>query len=97
METTDGLKLNITTESSFEDDDIKNTIVEYGNNFSKLEKYLKDSTQSIEDLGDNKYYQLVILCGIRSLPQVHISAGLSQEKVFKQKNGCQIKITVLAI
>lgn len=58
METTDGLKLNITTESSFEDDDIKNTIVEYGNNFSKLEKYLKDSTQSIEDLGDNKYYPI---------------------------------------
>lgn len=58
METTNGLKLNITTESSFEDDDIRDTIVEYGENFSKLEKYLKDSALSIEDLSDNKYYPI---------------------------------------
>ncbi len=58
METTNILKLNITTESSFEDDDIKQTIIEYGSNFVKLEKYLKDATPSIEDLSDNKYYPI---------------------------------------
>ncbi|KOS61416.1 hypothetical protein FJQ98_16810 [Lysinibacillus agricola] len=58
METTDQLDLNITTESSFSDDDIKQTIVSYGDNFKKIEQYMKNSTNSIEDLSDNKLYKV---------------------------------------
>ncbi|MEQ6355271.1 hypothetical protein ABNX05_11635 [Lysinibacillus sp. M3] len=58
METTDQLELNITTESSFSEDDIKQTIVSYGDNFKKIEQYMKNSISDIEDLNDNKLYKI---------------------------------------
>ncbi|MEQ6356554.1 hypothetical protein ABNX05_18180 [Lysinibacillus sp. M3] len=45
-----GLELDITTNSTFENDDIKETIVNYGKNFSTIEKYLTDSLESPEDI-----------------------------------------------
>ncbi|POZ57250.1 hypothetical protein LYSIN_02034 [Lysinibacillus sphaericus] len=56
METTTKLDLKIVTEDTFEQDDIKETIINYGKNFSKLEKYLKSTVQSIEDLNENTFY-----------------------------------------
>ncbi len=58
METTNKLSLKIVTETTFEQDDIKETIVNYGENFSKLEKYLSSSAQSIEELNDNTIYPI---------------------------------------
>lgn len=45
-----GLNLDIVTPSTFDTDDIKETIVSYGNNFSELEKYLKESATSPETI-----------------------------------------------
>ena len=58
METTTKLDLKIVTEDTFEQDDIKETIINYGKNFSKLEKYLKSTVQSIEDLNENIFYAI---------------------------------------
>lgn len=58
LETTTKLDLKIVTETTFEQDDIKETIINYGGNFTKLEQYLKSSTQSIEDLNENIFYSI---------------------------------------
>lgn len=58
METTNQLELNITTAATFEDDDIKQTIIEYGNNFKALEQYVKNATDSIDELDDNRLYKV---------------------------------------
>ncbi|MFJ3387495.1 hypothetical protein [Lysinibacillus sp. NPDC086135] len=52
--TNGGLGLDITTNSTFDNDDIKETIVNYGKNFSAIEKYLRESTSSPNNLADGK-------------------------------------------
>ncbi|MGE8033864.1 hypothetical protein [Lysinibacillus sp. NPDC093692] len=48
--TNGGLELDITTNTTFDNDDIKETIVNYGKNFSAIEKYLRESTSSPNNL-----------------------------------------------
>ncbi|QJI52486.1 hypothetical protein [Psychrobacillus phage Perkons] len=56
MENTSMLNLKIVTNTSFETDDIKQTIVEYGKNFEKLEYAVSDTGSNINDLiVGNKY------------------------------------------
>lgn len=58
METTEKLVLKLTTDATFETDDIKQTIVEYGNNFQKLEYAVSDTGESVEDLIVGHRYEL---------------------------------------
>lgn len=58
MENTNEINLKIVTESSFEDDDIKETILEYGNNFKKLEYNNSENRSSIEGLTVGHRYEL---------------------------------------
>ncbi|OXS74298.1 hypothetical protein B1B04_09230 [Lysinibacillus sp. KCTC 33748] len=45
-----GLELDIVTNNTFDNDDIKETIVGYGKNFSTIEKYLTEAIEKPEDL-----------------------------------------------
>ena len=45
-----GLDLDIVTNETFENDDIKETIVQYGENFLEIERYLRQSTSSPQAL-----------------------------------------------
>ena len=45
-----GLELDIVTNDTFDNDDIKDTIVGYGENFLAIEKYLKESTNTPETI-----------------------------------------------
>ncbi|MEK4025523.1 hypothetical protein [Sporosarcina sp. FSL W7-1283] len=58
MESTNKLHLKIVTENSFEEDDIEQTIIEYGKNFGKLEYESADSGSNIEDLKAGHEYML---------------------------------------
>lgn len=57
METTKKLGLKITTELTFESDDIKETITEYGKNFKKIEENLADSISDEFDLVEGGSYE----------------------------------------
>ena len=57
MQTTDKLNLKITTPLTFDLDDIKTTITEYGNNFEKLEIATADSIGEITDLISGRLYK----------------------------------------
>lgn len=50
--TTGGLNLEITTTETFELDDIKETIVNYGKNFIDIEKYIRGGELSPEETAD---------------------------------------------
>lgn len=56
MQTTDKLDLKMTTTLTYDSDDIKETIVEYGSNFEKIENTLADSIEDISDLALGRYY-----------------------------------------
>ena len=45
-----GLTLDIVTNGTFDSDDIKDTIIGYGENFLAIEKYLRESTNTPESL-----------------------------------------------
>lgn len=54
---TGGLNLKITSSTSFDTDDIKDTIVNYGKNFLDVEKYLRGSYSTPEDVADGNVYE----------------------------------------
>lgn len=56
MENTSEMNLIITTEATFDSDDIKDTIVGYGENFKKIEKHLTEKTNSPELLAVGQYF-----------------------------------------
>lgn len=49
-----GLELDIVTNSTFDNDDIKETIIKYGENFESLEKYLRESTNTPDSLANGQ-------------------------------------------
>lgn len=50
MENTPELDLKVTTNTTFEEDDIQLTIVEYGKNFKKIEYAISESGSDVDDL-----------------------------------------------
>ena len=86
METTKKLGLKTVTDSSFEKDDIKETIVNYGTNFNKLEDYLTSSVQSIEELQDNTLYSIGhILWNKTPITGGHIGWVATREGIHAKK------------
>jgi len=49
-----GLELDIVTNSTFDTDDIKETIVKYGENFMSVEKYLREATTTPDSLANGQ-------------------------------------------
>lgn len=56
MEITERLSLKISTDATFEDDDIKQTIVGYGENFKTIDEVLAKSASNSEDLNIGERY-----------------------------------------
>ncbi|MFJ7982426.1 hypothetical protein ACIQ1D_19370 [Lysinibacillus xylanilyticus] len=52
--TNGGLDLDIVTNGTFDNDDIKETIINYGKNFSTIEKYLRESTSSPNNIANGQ-------------------------------------------
>lgn len=57
MENTKELSLKITTNASFGNDDIKDTIVNYGENFKKIEKHLTESTARPDSMATGQFFE----------------------------------------
>lgn len=49
-----GLELDIVTNATFDNDDIKQTVISYGENFVKIEKHLKESTITPDNLANGQ-------------------------------------------
>lgn len=57
MESTTKMDLKKATLATFYNDDIKETIIEYGNNFQKIENYLTNTTNNPENLSNGQVYK----------------------------------------
>ena len=57
MEVTKELGLKITSNTTFESDDIKETIVGYGENFKKIEKHLTESTIEPDSIATGQFFE----------------------------------------
>lgn len=57
MEKTNNLELNISTEDTFEDDDIRETIINYGENFIKIENEFNEKVEELSDISTGSYYK----------------------------------------
>ena len=58
MKATDKLGLMITTEDTWNDDDVKETIVSYGNNFQEIENYFLTQGNGLASVTTGKIYPL---------------------------------------